>query len=343
LEISSIHQEGEMTMKRFAYLIILSGFFFGFLLAPVWVKAATLRLGVHRSVNGAPDIVAHRLGYYKKAGLDYTMKYFKQGKVMRNGVIQNNLDIAGGVGFSPFSLAISKGGQLVGIAKSGDICEMAKILVKPNSKAKSLKDLKGQFFATSKGTSFDFALKMYGLPKIGMSEKDLKWMSLKGAARIQAVISGNAAAGVGVDPQSEILERKGKVRVLENFCKYDTVSAMQVGNPATMKKHPDLYVKYFTGWLQAHELRKKNPEKYAKVYTAGLKEIGWKAEYPVILAVIKRVRAVPFITKNVRAYLNDMADKQVKLGWIKKHPDFATTDKLNDTALRKAASKLGLN
>ncbi len=47
---------------------------------------------------------------------------------------------------------------------------MAKIIVKPGSKAKSLKDLKGQYFATSKGTSFDFALKMYGLPKIGMSE-----------------------------------------------------------------------------------------------------------------------------------------------------------------------------
>ncbi len=330
-------------MKRFPVFFIAVAFLTGVLATHLPAEAAKLRLGVHRSVNGAPDIVAHRLGYYKKAGLEYTMKFFKQGKVMRNGVIQNNLDVAGGVGFSPFSLAVSKGGQLVGIAKSGDICEMAKILVKTNSKAKSLKDLKGQFFATSKGTSFDFALKMYGLPKIGMTENDLKWMSLKGAARIQAVVSGNAAAGVGVDPQAEILERQGKVRMLENFCKYDTVSAMQVGNPATMKKHPDLYVKYFTGWLQAHELRKKNPEKYAKVYTAGLQEIGWKAKYPVILAVIKRVRAVPFITKKVRAYLNDMADKQVKLGWIKKHPDFATTDKLNDSALRKAAAKLGIN
>lgn len=329
-------------MKRFPIFFIATAFLIGSLAIHLPADAAKLRLGVHRSVNGAPDIVAHRLGYYKKAGLEYTMKFFKQGKPMRNAVIQNNLDLAGGVGFSPFSLAVSKGGQVVGIAKAGDICEMAKILVKPNSKAKSLKDLKGQFFATSKGTSFDFALKMYGLPKIGMSEKDLKWMSLKGAARIQAVVSGNAAAGVGVDPQSEILERQGKVRVLENFCKYDTVSAMVVGNPQTLKKNPDLYVKYFTGWLQAHELRKKNPEKYAKVYTDGLQEIGWKAKYPVILAVIKRVRAVPFITKKVRAYLNDMADKQVKLGWIKRHPDFATTDKLNDSALRKAAAKLGI-
>jgi hypothetical protein len=37
-----------------------------------------------------------------------------------------------------------------------------------------------------------------------------------------------------------------------------------------------------------------------------------------------------------------MADKQVKLGWIKSHPDFLTTGKLNDSALRKAAAKLGI-
>jgi hypothetical protein len=129
---------------------------------------------------------------------------------------------------------------------------------------------------------------------------------------------------------------------LENFCKYDTVSAMVVSNPRTLKKSPGLYVKYFKGWLKAHELRKSDPKKFAKVYTAGLQEIGWKAKYPVILAVIQRMRVNPFLTKDVRVYLNDMADKQVKIGWIKKHPDFTTTAKINDSTLRKAAAELGL-
>ncbi|MBT4432557.1 MAG: ABC transporter substrate-binding protein [Nitrospinaceae bacterium] len=328
---------GKVMVRLIAFLVAAGLFAF----SPS-ADAAKLRLGVHRSVNGAADVVAHRLGYFKSFGLEYTTKFFKQGKQMRNAVIQNNLDLAGGVGFSPFSLAVSKGGQVVGVAKAGDICEMARILVKPGSKAKSIKDLKGTYFATSKGTSFDFALKMYGLPKLGMSEKDIKWMSLKGAARIQAVVSGTAAAGVGVDPQAEIIERQGKVRTLENFCKYDTVSAMVVSNPRTLKKSPGLYVKYFKGWLKAHELRKSDPKKFAKVYTAGLQEIGWKAKYPVILAVIQRMRVNPFLTKDVRVYLNDMADKQVKIGWIKKHPDFTTTAKINDSTLRKAAAELGL-
>jgi hypothetical protein len=56
---------------------------------------------------------------------------------------------------------------------------------------------------------------------------------------------------MGVDSQTEIIERQGKVRSLENSCKYDTVSALVVSNPATLEKSPSLYVKYFKGWLTA--------------------------------------------------------------------------------------------
>lgn len=330
-------------MNRNWWVFFFACFFAGILGFFSGASAASLRLGVHRSVNGAADIVAHRLGYFKKAGLDYTINFFKQGKVMRNAVIQDNLDLAGGVGFSPFTLAVSKGAKIVGIAKSGDICEMARILVKKDSTAKTLKDLKGQSIATSKGTSFDFALKMYALPKLGLKENDFQWQSLKGAARINAVIAGSSHAGVGIDPQAEIAEQKGHVRTLENFCKYDTVSAIVVGNPQTLKSQLGLYEKYFSGWLQAHELRKKSPEKFAKVYTAGLQEIGVKAKLPIILTVIKRMRVDPYISQKVRVYLNDMGDKQKQLGWIKSHPDFRKKTFLDDSALRKAASRLGVH
>ncbi len=89
-------------MKKSLVLTMLLSFAAGLPAVLPAAEAAKLRHGVHRSVNGAPDVVAHRLGYFKKFGLEYTMEYFKQGKVMRNAVIQNNLDTAGGVGFSPF-------------------------------------------------------------------------------------------------------------------------------------------------------------------------------------------------------------------------------------------------
>ena len=69
--------------------------------------------------------------------------------------------------------------------------------------------------------------------------------------------------------------------------------------------------------------------------------MGDKAEYKVIFPVVKRLKSEPFLTSEVRIYLNDMADKQVKLGWIKSHPDFTKSKALDDSILRKVAIKAG--
>ena len=59
---------------------------------------------------GSFEVVAHRMDYWKKEGLKYTMSHFKQGKLMRNAIIQNNLD-TGTTGFSPFTTADFQGGE----------------------------------------------------------------------------------------------------------------------------------------------------------------------------------------------------------------------------------------
>ncbi|MBI3025509.1 MAG: hypothetical protein HYY66_07530, partial [Candidatus Tectomicrobia bacterium] len=114
----------------------------------------------------------------------------------------------------------------------------------------------------------------------------------------------------------------GLVRFLEDFCAYDSTRMMHAGNPMTLRSSPGAYEKYFRGWLRAHELKKKDPEKYARVYTGALAETGDKGEYPVVLAVVKRLRSEPAITPEVKAYMVDMAEKQKKLGWIKTVPRF---------------------
>ena len=85
----------------------------------------------------------------------------------------------------------------------------------------------------------------------------------------------------------------------------------------------------------------EDPEQYAKVYTEALQEVGDKAEYNVILPVIKRLQSDLFISAEVRTYLNDMAEKQAKRGWIKSHPDFTKSEALDDSILRKVAQEAG--
>jgi hypothetical protein len=71
--------------------------------------------------------------------------------------------------------------------------------------------------------------------------------------------------------------------------------------------------------------------------------MGDKTSYDVILPVVKRLRADPYITTEVLKYLNDMGDKQVKLGWIEKHPDFTKQKSIfDDKPLREAAHDLGM-
>lgn len=327
-------------MKRLISAILVVASFIGLGALGSTANAQKLRIGAHRALMGSFEVIAHRQGYWKDEGLDYTFQYFKQGKLMRNAIIQGNLD-TGTTGFSPFTTAVSKGAQVTAIGVTANICDVVHIVLPTDSKLKSVKELKGKIFAEKKGTSTDFAFQTYVLPHYGLKSEDVQLLSVNATDRIAALVSGSAQAAMVGDPQYEIALQKGLIRELETLCQYDKTRMMHIGNPQTLKAHPELYEKYFKGWLKAHKLLQEDPEQYAKVYTEALQEVGDKAEYNVILPVIKRLRSELFISSEVKTYLNDMAEKQTKLGWIKSHPDFTKSDVLDDSILRKVANEVG--
>ena len=329
-------------MKRLVGFALAAAFVVGTFVVVAPAESATLRIGAHRGLMGSFEIIADRMGYWKKEGIKYTMGHFKQGKLMRNAIIQNNLD-TGTTGFSPFTTAISKGARITAIGVTANICGTVAIIVPVDSKAKSLKDLKGSVFANKKGTSTDFAFQFYVVPAHGLKRSDFPLLSVRTTERIAALISGAAQAAMIGEPQGEIARENGLIRYLEDLCKYDNTRMMHVGNPQTMKKHPDLYYKYFRGWLKAHQLLKKDPKTYAKVYTKALQEVGDKAKVSTILRVVKKLRTEVFLSNEVKKYLNDMGDKQIKLGWIKSRPDFTKSPFIDDSILRKAAKDIGFN
>lgn len=327
-------------MRRYFSLILIAVGVIGLISVSSTANAQKLRIGAHRALMGSFEVIAHRNGYWKDEGLDYTFQYFKQGKLMRNAIIQGNLD-TGTTGFSPFTTAISKGAQVTAIGVTANICHTQHIVIPVKSEIKSPKEFKGKVFANKKGTSTDFAFQTYVLPHYGLKSSDVQLLSVNATDRIAAVVSGSAKAAMVGDPQAEIAIQKGLVRSLENLCQYDKTRMMHIGNPQTLKEQPALYEKYFKGWLKAHKLLQEDPEEYAKVYTEALQEVGDKAEYKVILPVVKRLRSELFISGEVKTYLNDMAEKQAKLGWIKSHPDFTKSSAIDDSILRKVAKDAG--
>lgn len=328
-------------MRRSIGFIFVAVFLAGFFLSTPRVEAQKLRIGIHRAIMGSFDVVADRKGYWKEEGLDYTVQYFKQGKLMRNAVISGDLD-TGTTGFSPFVTAIAKGAKVEGIAVTTEICATSgRIMVPVKSDIKSVKDLKGKTFATLEGTSTDIAFRSKTLAHYGLKPEDLKWLNVVATERVAAVASGNADAALIGDPQAEIAVQKGLVREIENLCEYDRTRMMHIGNPVTLQAKPELYNKYFRGWLKAHKLLKDNPEEYARVYHKALVEVGDKAEYSVILAVVKRLPSAPFFTEQAMKDLEEIAETQVKLGYIKNHPDFTKGGKmLDDSIVRKVAGAM---
>ena len=324
-------------MRRLGVVAALAGL----LLAAGWSAegAEKFRVGIHRAVYGAFEVVADRMGYWKQEGLNYTVAYFKQGKLMRNAVIQDNLDV-GTTGFSPFVTALSKGAKITGIAVTADTCAHQHVMVTADSKIKSLKELKGKTVATSTGTSVDLSFKSRMLPAHGMTEKDLKWISVVTTDRVPALIAGNADAAIVGDPQAEIALQKGLVRELEGFCPYDRPYLIHVGSSKGLKDKSDQFVKYFRGWLKAQRLLRSDPEKFAKIYHESLLEVGDKTEFKVVMAVVKRLTTEPAFNEGIRKNLQGIAQTQLKMGWIKKEPNFAKGEGLDDSLLRKAASSL---
>ncbi len=328
-------------MKKSISTVLAGAFLVGLYATSFSVQAQTLRIGAHRGLMGAWEVVADKKGYWKEEGLVYEVQSFKQGKLMRNAVIQGNLD-TGTTGFSPYVGAISKGAKVTAIGVTANICAQQGIYVPVSSKVKSVAEFKGLTIASKKGTSTDFAFKQYVLPRHKVKENEVKWLSINTTARVGALVSGSAQGAIIGDPQAQIAVNKGLVRQLENLCQYDNTRMMHIGNPKTIKEHPEMYRKYFRGWLKAQQLLRNDPEEFTRVYTAALNEIGDKTTVEVMLPVMKRLRGEPFLTSEVKKYLNDMGDKQVKLGWIKSHPDFTKLKLLNDEVLRQAANEMGI-
>ncbi len=326
-------------MKKLFGLFLAVVMLVGFSGSITTADAAKLRIGAHRSLWGSFEVIADRMGYWKAEGLDYKVGYYKQGKLMRNAIIQGNLD-TGTTGFSPFTTALSKGAKVQAIGVTANICAAVNIVVPVKSKAKSLADVKGMVFANKKGTSTDFAFQSYVIPAYGLKSSDFPLLSVRATERIAAIISGTAGAAMVGEPQTTIAEQKGLVRRLENLCKYDKTRMMHIGNPATVKAHPELYVKYFRGWIKSHKLLEKDSLKYAKVYVKALNEVGDKAKLSYMKHVVKKLKTDFFINMDTKKYLNDMASKQVKLGWIKKHPDFTKNKLVDDSILRKVAAEM---
>ena len=255
---------------------------FGSVSAPN-AEAAKFRIGHHRSVMGAVTVVANRLGYFDDTlgKGKYTIKQFAQGKLMRQAVLANALDI-GGAADRAFYSAISKQANIKGIANANYWCKANRLLVAPGSPIKNVAGLKGKKLGIGKATGSYFTFTNFILPKYGMTEKDYTVINMNNDTRISALVSKTVDM-IGLNnPQAAIAEERGIARSIETFCKYANNLWVIMGNGKTLKSKRAQYVQFLRGYIRGMKLHQTDRDKFARVYRKHLQSKGAKISFNVV-------------------------------------------------------------
>jgi NitT/TauT family transport system substrate-binding protein len=206
--------------------------------SPADAGAITLGIpGIPPVFLGVRPEVADQKGFYKKYGVNVSVKTFTTGTDAMRAVINGQIDAAWAP--TPTVLtAIANGSKLVGI-EGMDVVDWEIGSTDPN--VKSCSDLKGQTIGvdTVGGARYNALIGM--LSKCKLAITDVKTVNFPGAAGMNAQISGQLTVNVDhVDEVSQIEDKTGKqvtiVQKLQDVDPYQHYD-MLVASPDTIKAH----------------------------------------------------------------------------------------------------------
>ena len=304
-------------------------------------KPLTIRLGVHGAVQGAPDVIAIRQGFFKQEKLEVDWRRFGVGKEGRDAMIAGAIDV-NATATTPFLIGLEKGVPYTAVAVNSLFCGTNHMVVRKDSDIKNIAQLKGKRIALAKGTITEYVFVARIAPAFGLKPGDYEVANVPDQKdRIPTLVAKAVdATGVG-DPYVAVAEHEGLVRSLGDFCKYDTLPFLATVTNKIIKENPDAVVAYLRGWLRAVKLLKEQPEKAAKVYLDEQEALGRTVPVAVLDKTLRRMRWEPDITTETEKYLTDQAKDLMAgagEGRLDSMPDIPKA--LNKALLQKAKAGL---
>jgi len=304
-------------------------------------RPLTIRLGVHGAVQGTPDVIAIRQGYFKQERLEVEWRRFGVGREGRDAMIAGAIDI-NATATTPFLIGLEKGVPYTAVAVNSLFCGTNHVVVRKDSDITSVAQLKGKRIALARGTVTEYVFVARIAPAFGLKPGDYEVANIADQKdRIPTLVAKAVdATGVG-DPYVAVAEHEGLVRSLGDFCKYDTLPFMATVTNKVIKENPDAVVAYLRGWLRAVKLLKEQPEKAAEVYWQEQNSMGRSVPVAVLDKTLRRMRWEPEITPEIERYLADQAKDLMAgagEGRLNSIPDIAKA--LNKELLQKAKAGL---
>ncbi len=303
-------------------------------------KPLKLRIGVHASIMGAPDVIAIRQGYFKQAGLDVEHRKFFLGKEGRDAMIAGAIDI-NATAPTPFLIGLDKGVPYTSVAVNSMICAATHIVALKSSDLNSVSQLRGKKIGLAKGTITEYVFMARVAPSYGLKPGDFQVANIPDPKdQIPSLIAKAIDMSSLGEPHSAIGEHDGTIRIIEDYCKYDPLPFMLTATNKVIKENPDAVVAYLRGWLRAIKFLKEEPQKAAAVYVEEQKSLGRDISVAVIDKALQRIKWEPDITPQMEKYLVDQAKDLLTgagEGRINTMPDIAKALNRDLLARAKAA------
>jgi len=303
-------------------------------------KPLKLRIGVHASIMGAPDVIAIRQGYFKQAGLEVESRKFFLGKEGRDAMIAGAIDV-NATAPTPFLIGLDKGIPYTTVAVNSIICSATHIVTLKSSDINSVSQLRGKKIGLAKGTITEYVFMARVAPSYGLKPGDFQVANIPDPKdQIPSLVAKAIDMSSLGEPHTAIGEHDGTLRIIEDYCKYDPLPFMLTVTNKAIKENPDAVVAYLRGWLRAVKFLKDEPQKAAAVYVEEQKSLGREIPVAVIDKALQRIKWEPDLTPQMEKYLVDQAKDLLAgagEGRINTMPDIAKALNRNLLAKAKAA------
>ena len=255
-------------------------------LASVLVAAAALaagpaaaqdkvKVGVFPVGSSLPYFVAVERGFFKEQNIETEMVRLIGGTPNIAAMISNQIDVGAVlVTIEGMNANLKKPGvaMYIGVHSQNKQYQMEQFVVRSNSTAKSLKDLKGAKIMSAPGPANVTAAKAV-LAKVGLKAGDYTIDQLDMGQHVNAMKAGTFDAGYTLEPNASTMRKMGIARTLESgvIAKYilgdENGNAFAAGCALTsdfIKARPDVARRFTAAWAKAINFINSNPTEARK-------------------------------------------------------------------------------
>ena len=181
-----------------------------------------------------------------------TWTFFRgAGPALNESLAAGQLDFAAGLGDLPSIVGRSRGLQTRYLASAGSH-DALYLAVPTNSELKTVEDLKGHKVAQFRGTNLQIATDRV-LQAHGLTEKDIRFVSLDSNAATAALVSGNVEASFGGSEYLDLAKR-GVVKIIYSTKNDDPTLGRNSGLLVTTdfeQAHPDYTARVVRAFVRA--------------------------------------------------------------------------------------------